>query len=41
MSTKAPTSPITSVRDVTGAYVGIIENPVFEAQPVHSDGPGR
>jgi predicted enzyme related to lactoylglutathione lyase len=30
-----------TVRDPVGSIVGVIENPVFELQPVGSSGPGR
>lgn len=30
-----------TVRDPVGTIVGVIENPVFELQPVESQGPGR
>lgn len=30
-----------TVRDPVGSIVGVIENPVFELQPVESAGPGR
>lgn len=30
-----------TVRDPSGNIIGLIENPVFELQPVPSEGPGR